>query len=281
MSSLRIENPNRLLTYGAYTKALHSGEEIADILVSKITQPESQMIDSIKKVLQAIDTHGNLNTQSIISSTQLYTNTVNRVIKLLQEKRLVNLKTIFDRKNNEKIYSLKRNRAIIYINHLLDQKNKSAYMGEKIEKAAEELRNLLEYIGENFPERKIFVPDDLQKKYQTRYVAPISINDLPFLLAQEILYGYKNMHYCLNCFEDGIVSIPQGNDEGDFCKRCGLNAPYELGRQPDNTENRRIRRNDRKQVEDQISFVKRGKGVDYALKKSLKLNQKRETPNFS
>lgn len=268
---LSVENPNKLLTVGEYRKALNSGEIIVDLIACKITQAESQMVDSILKVLQAIDTFGKLNTTSILTCTGLYPNTVRRVMNLLMKKNIVHLQTREDRKNNEKIYSLKRTRAIIYINHIISQKNKIYLIFKKIADHENRTGKLFQSLGDEFTEKEIMIPEDLQKKYNKKYKNPISINDLPYLLGKEIIYKYTNNYFCHYCFDDGTISNLEVIDDVEICKKCGREIPYE-SRYPLSFSKNYVSYR-KKQIDNQISLVKKGIGVDNAIKKS----QRRES----
>src|SRR5438445_13013549 len=86
-------------------------------LIKPISQVESQKIKSIEDILIVIDENGPLDTSSIKSKSKLSWDSVNRTLKLFREKNIVTVKNLRN-EYNRKLYSLNRDRAIVYLRFL-------------------------------------------------------------------------------------------------------------------------------------------------------------------
>jgi len=182
----------------------------------KVSQAESQKIAYIDKVIRTLDRHENLNTSEIIEESGLSRGSVIRTLDLLREKKIVWLKTKHDRQNNEKIYSLRRFRAMLYMKNLLWWKN------------ARESEKKLEF------EKKIDIETEklLPKNFETRevffYGRKVAIKDLPTSFRRGIRQAFTRGFYCIPCFNLGHVSLlVKTPDESNICPRCGQETPFE------------------------------------------------------
>jgi len=216
---LSVENPNNLLTFREYGKALKD-KKIGYLLVGRVTQRESQLTNSVKKVLQTIDRNKKLNTSQIKQKTKLWPNSVNRVLKLLNEKQVVKIHRRKDNLNNEKIYSLQRNKAIIYLNKLILHKSrgkkwiKEFKISNKKFKKFERLLSLTDFKDQTF----------------TMGNRNITFNeDIPYLLAHNIIFKTLNGFYCETCLEKKIISeLKNKSNNIMYCEICGSET-YDIG----------------------------------------------------
>lgn len=214
---MSVENPNDLLSPETYFPFYFE-----DLLQMR-TQKEKQLRHSIKKIIIVLLQFDELNTSQIKSKTGLYANSVNRVLKLFIEKDLVHLRTHEDRRNNEKLYTLKRDRAIFYYRNLIMYKIpiknivKGAYRRKKEEEARGELDEYRYY-----PYWYFHFFKDTQRKLKLNNQL-LKVTDVPIDLREKILIQRGNGNYCLDCMENTgtITELRRIDDKIVVCSQCG------------------------------------------------------------
>ena len=181
-----------------------------------VSQAESQKIPYIDKVLRTLDRYEHLNTIEIIEKSGLSNDSVVRTLKLLRKKKIVLVKTKNDRQNNEKIYSLRRFRAMFYMKNLLWWKN--TRKSESILKFEKKLDSETEkLLPNNFDARKVFLQNHT-----------VAIKDLPTRYKRGIRQAYSRGFYCEHCFNLGYVSsLVRISEYANVCPRCGAEIPFE------------------------------------------------------
>ncbi len=165
MTVMSIENPNEMLTQEVVQDAMKSRENFADILQQRVTQRESQMKNSIAKFLHSLYKSGKLNKTEIIKVTGLYWNSIESVSSLAEKKQLVFIKQYKDRENNAKFYSLNKNRAIVYLDHLFNYR-KNILKSKKQIKFIKSVSSLLKKAPDNFMRSYIFFDNKTKKKWK-------------------------------------------------------------------------------------------------------------------
>jgi len=217
---MSVENRNRLYLFGEYRKALASRKG-DDLLIGRITQRESQMVSSIEKILAVLEMKGKLYTTEIQRSTKLYPNSINKVLKLLREKRVVKVR-VLRKYNNKKIYSLNRDRAIIYLNRLISHKKRLFDIFKKISDDKKSFDRILKKLPDGFFKKEFQIFSSSQKKYNINLKQPILINELPYLLGKEIIFKFPEGSFCENCLGKDILSETIKTHDSNYCKNCGV-----------------------------------------------------------
>lgn len=215
---MNIDNPQRLLTFGEYSRALKSGKDFGGIQGRKVTQGESHQLQTIQKILLVLEEFGELNTSSIKLKTGLYWNSIAWAKKRLLEKKIIKERKALHGKNNEKFYSMNRNRAIIYINHIFFWKKsypRFIVLGEKIK----QIRKIEKRYPLGFEDHIINVPLLEQKEYRINE-SKLKMSDLPYQLVKKIMDGYIAEKYCYDCFEDHNISETCRIKDDRYCPLC-------------------------------------------------------------
>ncbi len=190
----------------------------------KIGQAESQKIPYINKVIQTLDRHHELNTSQIIEKSGLSRGSVVRTLKLLRDKKIVRLKTKNDRKNNEKIYSLRRWRAISYMVNLLSWKNARNFPNV-LSRLKKEDRKIESILPSGFDDKEIAIPSKsiLQKYYGEK----TKIKNLFSGFQRGIKHHFAFEFYCKSCFNKGYISLLNLADENsNVCPKCGIETSF-------------------------------------------------------
>lgn len=107
---MSVENPNnKILSFGEYRRVLRKASKnptkFRDLVFSKLTQSESQKITrydtngnkhdgSIEKVLKVLDEYGKLKTSDVQKKSGLHSKSVQRALRLLEEKKIVKLERL-------------------------------------------------------------------------------------------------------------------------------------------------------------------------------------------
>ncbi|MEM2160931.1 MAG: hypothetical protein QXN55_08265 [Candidatus Nitrosotenuis sp.] len=178
---------------------------------------------SIEKVLEVLDEFGELNTTQIKMKTGLSWTSVTRTLRIFKNRNIVNVNSRKDRMNNEKIYSLKRDRATYYIWKL------QFFKYPLIDKETKKHINYSKFIEKRFPEGWETWEINLPKEAQTAYKINkprVKIGDLPYGVANELLITYSAGFFCQDCFEKGNVSQLQRIDDVSVCRLCGREYPF-------------------------------------------------------
>ena len=178
---------------------------------NKITQSESQKVKQISMILAIIDKFGPINTSQIQKKSGLSWDSVTRTLRLLHKKKIVKLKQPKQNKNNEKIYSLVRNRAIKYHTNLLFWKD---WQIEK--KRLQKTPNFLQL----WHKIKKRLPDgwenfSLKTKQGEKMMKELHEMKL-------LMFNYLTGVYCYDCFENGFVAKKKYTTDGlSICTGCG------------------------------------------------------------
>ncbi len=228
---MSVENPNNNSSqyywiYSLYrAKDAHeSGGDFTDLYLSNPSQGESQKVSQIEKVLDVIDNFGPINTTNITKKSKLSSGSVNRTLKLLRTKNIVNLNQINDKQNNTKFYTLNNDRSIVYHEQLISWKKRKEEkqfwrLFRKTRKFDDELDKILSKEWYDIELR--LTPK--QMKYFNAPTKNILVGEVPLPWANEILLKYINGYYCPDCFENGILSeFKRTKDETDYCSNCGI-----------------------------------------------------------
>jgi len=220
MIVMSIENPYKFWTKKALRDAHYSIEDFSDITHHRVSQRESQMKNSVLKVLNSLSKNEKLNTSSIKETTGLWPQSVNRVIKLLVKKNILNMTQHHDKQNNEKIYSMNKNRAIVYGEHILNYKINIKLWKEGREKRNKQFK-FLKKLPKDFLDWWVYFPP----KNSLELIKNLSTEDL----MRAALY-YNWGHYCHSCFkenekrkDDAFSSISKktGYQIAEYIKRFG------------------------------------------------------------
>jgi len=235
-----------------------------DLIVLKITQSESQKLDHVRKIknkrldeipqldrqrvigivrngivlqgsihtdgpiqriVKILDEYGELNTSQIKFKTGLSWTSVTRTLKLFTRRNIVKVKTRDNKKNNEKIYSLQRERAIFYVNQLSSQKH--PFFSKDMKKSLKYAKLLEKEYQKGLDEHEINLSEKAKKEYGIDK-SRIKIQELPFGVANMLMINYSNGFYCFDCFEKGNVSQLQRVEEYvSVCHLCGKETPYQ------------------------------------------------------
>jgi len=191
----------------------------------KISQAESLKISYIDKVIRTLDRHHDLNTLKIIEKSGLSRGSVVRTLKLLRDKKIVWLKTKNDRKNNEKIYSLRRWRAVTYMVNLLAWKNARNFPNV-LSRLKKEDRKIESMLPRRFDDKEIAIPSKsiLQKYYGEK----IKIKNLFSGFQRGIKHHFAFEFYCKACFNKGYISLLiQADENSNVCPKCGIETSFE------------------------------------------------------
>jgi hypothetical protein len=209
-------------------------KKFQDITSSKVSQSESQKVEYISEIIHVLEKHHEIITRSIKNESGLSWNSVNRTLRLLRVKNIVKWR---NGDNNSKIYSLIKDRALVYIAHLQAWKRiKSvSFMHHHQKKLIKQKFGDLPYpslelgFTDEILTKKITIPPDLQKRFDVIYDIPVIIRELPFQLADKILMDYKyNLKYCQHCFEKGFLGYLKLHNEIFACSRCGIESAYDI-----------------------------------------------------
>jgi predicted transcriptional regulator len=220
-----------------------------DIIGKSITQSESQRVRIIEKVLFALDVHGSLKTTDLKDITGLSWNGIIHTLRLLKQKNIIKCRC-FPRKNNTKIYSIKRDRSIAYSLHLYRSKYSeswkrisSRYKKQSKDASTDVLKR--QFIDTYFPYfidhiikdlkavkardshlLKTFPKDLLDKDLHIQVDGTrkrIEIGNLPYYEARKIMNNWFLGRYCLGCLEKGLIYPVILNGDERWCTNCGKN----------------------------------------------------------
>lgn len=198
MIVMSVENPNIFWTQKTLHSAYNNIEGFSDITHNRVSQRESQMKNSVLKVLNSLSKNEKLNTTSIKEITGLWPQSVNRVIKLLVKKNIVNMTQHHDKQNNEKIYSLNKNRAIVYGEHILNYKKNIKLWREVQEKRHKQIKFLKKLPKDFLVWWAYFSPKD--SKTGEGSLELIGYLPRKDLIRVAICYNWG--YYCHSCFEE-------------------------------------------------------------------------------
>lgn len=194
----------------------------------------------MEKIIAILDEHGKLNTTNILKMTGLSPKSVCNTLKFFLEKDIVTLHTFQDRKNNEKIYSLKRTNAILYIHHF--HWNTFAKTIQDVKKQSEKINMIIRgrkfaYYTDEFPE---LVTKEIENKkihLSTKYLNkfsilenPVSLIHLPMDIFEEIVNGFHTGRFCRMCWENDILTELQIHD---LVHHCDIHGIHEIAQHHD------------------------------------------------
>jgi len=215
--SLNIKNPNNFWSKKDLEKAWKSRENYADILSIKPSRSESQMKLSLLKVMKYLYKNKAVNETSIHKGAPINWPSLVRSLRFLLTKQIVSVKQHHDKQNNEKIYSLNKNRAVVYGDHLTNYKM-NLFNWKKQRVIIKENYKRLEKFPDDFLDWWMYFTPETTKKKRIQYRlvkdffskienktkikgAYIQIKSLSNKEIDTIFRDFCNEHYCINCFE--------------------------------------------------------------------------------
>ena len=215
--SLNIKNPNIFWSKKDLDDAWKSMENYTDILSIKPSRSESQMKLSLRKVMKYLYKNKAINETSIHKGAPINWPSLVRSLRFLLTKQIVSVKQHNDKQNNEKIYSLNRNRAVVYGDHLINYKM-NLFNWKKQRVIIKENYKRLEKSPEKFLDWWMYFTAETAKKKGIRYSlvkdffskkenktenkgAYIQIKSLSNKEIDIIFRDFCNLHYCINCYE--------------------------------------------------------------------------------
>ncbi len=206
---MSIDNPNKFWTKKDLEFARMNIRNIAEIVHKKPTQRESQMKNSILNVLNTLNKHDKLNTTQIMEKTGLWSQSVNRVVKLLRERDIVSVTQHHDKQNNEKIYILNKNRAIIYGDHILNYKL-NVKNQKRLNQKNDSWHRFVASFPEQFLEWWVYFSPKTTKRKNIEYSPPVvsdrkSLKDKPgaFVLIRSLYHNHNLIEYLFRHFYSG------------------------------------------------------------------------------
>ncbi len=218
-TKIRIKKTNELITdtpWQISRKEIQKINRKKRVLGEKVSQAESQKVKQISIILATIDKFGPINTSEIRELSGLSWNCVIRTLKLLCKKKTVKQKQTKHKVNNEKIYSLHRENAIIYHENLLFHKMQTF---EKMPKKK----------VKNFLEKWKFVKERLPKGWEEWQVdtkmGKKRISELHEM--KLLMFNFIIGMYCKDCFKEGVVKKWKQKNGISFCSNCYREDTYE------------------------------------------------------
>lgn len=215
--ALNIENPNIFWSKKDLEDAWKSGGDYTNIISIKPSRSESQMKNTLLKVMKFLDKNELVNTSSIHNDAMINWSSLGKSLKFLLEKQIVSMNQNHDKKNNEKLFSLNKNRAVVYGDHLINYKmNLSNWKDQR--EIIKELYKRLEKFPEDFLDWWMYFTPETAKKKRIKYLpardffskkdnktkikgAYIQIKSLSNKEIDIIFRDFCNKHYCPNCFK--------------------------------------------------------------------------------
>jgi len=172
---------------------------------------------SLLKVMKYLYENGSVNETSIHKEAPINWPSLVRSISFLLTKQIVSLKQHHDKQNNEKIYSLNKNRAVVYGDYLINYKRNLSNWKKQIEITNEHYKRLTKLPEEFLDWWAYFTPETVKKKRieyhsvrdffskienKTKIKgAYIQIKSLSNKEIDTIFRDFCNKHYCPNCFK--------------------------------------------------------------------------------
>jgi len=74
----------------------------------------------------------------------------------------------------------------------------------------------------SFIRTQVIIPKDLQKEHDIRVRGKVMISNLPLHLADEILMNYLCEKYCIDCIENGNLSLLKWGYDFSYCEKHGM-----------------------------------------------------------
>ena len=185
-------------------------------------QPESQKAFSSLKIITTLDWYEGLNTSQIKQKSKLSWKSVCGTLKLLRKRGLVDIQTKKDNKNNEKIYHLRRFRALSYLLYLIRWKFfKNQKDIEKILKNQDKrVTNFPKELENITLEVNSYSWSKIENKKKSRY--KLQLSKMNKVLARSIKSLYLEQIICKLCFKKGMICmLEQTNNVELCCKKCG------------------------------------------------------------
>ena len=193
---------------------------------SRFTQPESQKALYILKVLTVLDWYHELNTSAIIKKTGLSSKSVVGTLRMLRERDLVDY-NVRKKWNNEKIYSIRRLRALFYILKLIQWK-----FNRNFPQTYNKVKKTESIINEKFPKELENIPISLSEKWKKLFPKNIlpkdnsPIKEWNTTVSYTIKTMYNRGFYCEECFKKGILSELILDNEESICPKCGIASKF-------------------------------------------------------
>ena len=192
------ENPNRLLTTknvkNAYNLSYH--KSISDILNKPVKKKEKLMKKNIAKVLNLLYKYGRLNTIQL-HNYGINWDSLTKVLSLLRKKKIILLRQFHNKQNNEKIYQIRKIRAIVYLDHIFNY-DKNIGSHNKLVAYSNSYNKFLDKVPQDFLSWRIFATPKLRKSLSIERNGCL-IGNLPSEKTIQILDRYNYENFCINC----------------------------------------------------------------------------------
>ena len=196
-----------------------------DFLMEKVSQAESQKVKQISQILKIIDYYGPINTTDIKKRSKLSWDSVIRTLNLFRRKKIVKVVQCRNKKNNEKIYSLVKNRAIMYYSHLFIWRNSKPLLRQltKSKNSEKAWRKIEKRLPIGWRDWEINLPPKSVKRFNKNKLSIIH-----FFEWKKFMINYYGGMYCRDCFENGaIIRLKNLPDGTSFCVNCKKESYYE------------------------------------------------------
>ncbi len=235
---MKTENPNKIDDFPTWQIPYLENLRVKKIkkyhfiLNSKITHQESRLVKSISKILNILDQYENLNTTEIKIKTKLSWDSVTKSLEILKNKKIVQILTHDDRKNNEKKYQLIRDKAVCYHEHLSEWKFRDIIKNQwkqmfGITKIDINFKKLL---SNDWYKIELILSKDDQERFHTTKKR-VKIEELPIIQVRELGDQYLANGLCFECFEKNKIASVRivQSDSGwqSVCNICGNEIEYD------------------------------------------------------
>ncbi len=202
------------------------------IFESKITHQESRLAKSISKIMHVLDQHTSLNTTEIKMKTKLSWDSVTKSLEILKNKKIVQILTHDDRKNNEKKYQLIRDEAVCYheylsewkFRHMTKNQWKQMFGITKID------TNFKKLLSNDWYKIELILSKDDQEQFHTTKKR-VKIEELSVIQVRELGDQYLSNELCFECFEKNKIASVRivQSDSGwqSVCNICGNEIEYD------------------------------------------------------
>jgi len=174
----------------------------------KVSQAESQKVKQISIILSTIDKFGSVNTSKIKETSGLSWDSVIRTLKLLCDKKILKMVQPKKKVNNEKIYSLHRENAVMYHENLFFHKMR---VSEKTKGSKGRALKKWQDFKKHLPIK--WYEEFLRIKKSGK-------ENISFHQMKVLVFNYFTGVYCNNCFEKGIIEKAKYKEGIPYCSNC-------------------------------------------------------------
>ena len=215
--SLNIKNPHKFWSKKDIENAWNCGGDYTDIISNNISRKESQMKNTFLKVMKFLYKKELANTTSIHNDAEINWSSLKKSMGILLEKQIVSMNQHHDKQNNEKLFSLNKNRAIVYGDHLVNYKMNLSNWKKHKGRTREHYKRLKKS-PENFLDWRVYFTPETAKKKRIKYQSVrdlfskknnktknegvyIQIKNLSYKEIDIIFRDFYNNHYCATCYD--------------------------------------------------------------------------------